>query len=115
MSSREISAPLGIKIVAIWAVITGIALLIIGVARTPWFIPLGLAVVAAAYGLWNLEMWGLVLAAVALAVEGVRDVMQGEIIDLAIVLLLLGYLYTQLRYFPRLSLRSITDLSRGSD
>jgi len=96
----ETSAPLGIKVVAGWAVITGIALLVLGFTQTPWYVPLGMGALIAAYGLWTLQFWGLVLAGVVLAIEGAQDVIEGAIIELVVVLLVLGYLYTQRHQFP---------------
>jgi hypothetical protein len=96
----ETSAPLGIKVVAGWAVITGIALLVLGFTQTPWYVPLGMGALIAAYGLWTLQFWGLVLAGVVLAIEGAQDVIEGAIIELVVVLLVLGYLYTQRHQSP---------------
>lgn len=105
-STRNSAAPLGIKVVAVWAAITGVALLILGFARTLWYVPLGAATVAAAYGLWTLRLWGLLLAGVVLAVEGIQDVIEGAFVELLVVLLVLAYLYSQRRSFPTAALRT---------
>lgn len=98
-SMRDSSAPLGVKIAAVWAVIAGIALLVLGVTQTPLYVPLGIALLLGAYGLWTLQTWGLVLAGLAFALEGVEDILEGAVVELVIVLLLLLYLYTQRHHF----------------
>jgi len=98
-SMRDSSAPLGVKIAAVWAVITGIALLVLGVTQTPLYVPLGIALLLGAYGLWTLQTWGLVLAGLAFALEGVRDILEGAVVELVIVLLVLLYLYTRRHHF----------------
>jgi hypothetical protein len=98
---RDSSAPLGVKITAVWAVIAGIALLVLGVTQTPLYVPLGIALLLGAYGLWTLQTWGLVLAGLAFALEGVQDILEGAVVELVIVLLVLLYLYTQRHHFDR--------------
>lgn len=98
-SSRGGSTPLGVKIAAAWAVITSVALLVLGIARTPLYIPLSLALLVGAYGLWNLQLWGLILVSLAFVIEGVQDITEGAIVELVIVLVVLAYLYTQRRHF----------------
>ena len=98
-SMRDSSAPLGVKIAAVWAVITGIALLVLGVTQTPLYVPLSIALLLGAYGLWTLQTWGLVLAGLAFALEGVQDILEGAVVELIIVLLVLLYLYTQRHHF----------------
>lgn len=109
-SARDASPPLGIKIVAVWAVITGVALLVLGVTQTLWYLPIGVGSLFAAYGLWNLHFWGLLLAGVILAIEGIQDVLEGALIELIVVCLVLAYLYTQRHYYP-----SRRDLPAGPD
>ena len=99
-STNRPTAPLGVKALAVWAAITGLALLLLGGTGAPWYLPLGAGALAAAYGLWALRFWGLVLAGVVLAVEGVTDAMEGAAVELLVVVLLLGYLYRQRRHFP---------------
>lgn len=96
------SAPLGVKITAVWAVITGIALLVLGVAQTPLYVPVGLSLLVGAYGLWMVKLWGLVLVVLGFAIEGVQDLMEGAIVELVVVLVVLAYLYTQRDYFDGL-------------
>ena len=93
-SMRDSSASLGVKIAAVWAVITGIALLVLGVTHTPLYVPLSIALLLGAYGLWTLQTWGLVLAGLSFALEGVQDILEGAVVELVIVLLVLLYLYT---------------------
>lgn len=90
---------LWVKIAAAWAIITGIALLVLGVAQTPLYVPLGLALLVGAYGLWTLQLWGLVLVSLAFAIEGVQDITEGAIGELVIVFVVLAYLFLQRQYF----------------
>jgi hypothetical protein len=52
----------------------------------------GLIILGVAVGLWNQEMWALVLAILVLIVFGVIDFLSSAWIDLVIVVLLLVYL-----------------------
>lgn len=106
MSRSSAAPPLGVKLVAVWAVITGAAVLVLGITQTPWYLPVGVALLAGAYGLWTLRGWGLLLVGIAFAIDGARNIREGAFLELAIVLALLAYLYTQRRRFagPELSL-----------
>lgn len=101
MASAQLDpVPLSVKAIAAWTGLVGVALLLLGVTRTPWYLPLGVAALAAGYGLWNRRYWGLLLAGVVYAVEGLRSAIEGAAIELVLVVVLLGYLYRQRRYFP---------------
>lgn len=95
------STPLGVKLAAAWSVITGIALLVLGVAQTPLYLPLGVALLVGAYGLWMLRLWGLILVGLAFTIEGVQDIVEGALVELLVVLAVLTYLYTQRHHFSR--------------
>jgi hypothetical protein len=99
-SSHPSRVPFGVKAIAAWTVLVGAALLLLGVTGAPWYLPRGAAALVAGYGLWNHRYWGLLLAGVVYAVEGIRSAIEGDAIVLLVVLLLLGYLYRQRRQFP---------------
>lgn len=100
VSTQPSRVPFGVKAIAAWTVLVGAALLLLGVTGAPWYLPLGSAALVAGYGLWNHRYWGLVLAGLVYAVEGIRSAIEGDAIGLVVVLVLLGYLYRQRQQFP---------------
>lgn len=99
-SPHSTAVPLGVKAIAAWTLLVGAALLILGATGAPWYLPLGVAALSAGYGLWNRRYWGLLLAGVVYAIEGVRSAVEGAAIQLLLVIVLLVYLYRQRRHFP---------------
>jgi len=89
-----------VKAIAAWTLLVGAALLVLGAAGAPWYLSLGVAALAAGYGLWNRRYWGLLLAGVVYAVEGGRSAIEGAAIQFLLVLVLLAYLYRLRRHFP---------------
>lgn len=94
------AVPLGVKAIAAWTSLVGAALLVLGAAGALWYLPLGVAALAAGYGLWSRRYWGLLLAGVVYAVEGVRSAIEGAAIQFLFVIVLLAYLYRQRQHFP---------------
>jgi hypothetical protein len=60
---------------------------------------IGLIILAVAVGLWNQELWALVLAILVLLFYGVVEFASGSWISLLIVVVLLVYLFAVSRHF----------------
>ena len=114
--------PIGVAIIAVLMGILGFILLVVGILLLVGFaigtaggfavfgtglegvvilIIVSIVVLAVAFGLWNLELWALVLAIIVVGALWVLDVIGGQLISLGslILLVLLVYLIAVHRNF----------------
>lgn len=89
------STSAGVKLVAVWAAITGLALVVLGLTRTFLYLPVGSGSLLASYGLWAGKRWGLVLGWGVLATAAIQDLANGSPVQLLVVLVVAGYLYAR--------------------
>lgn len=100
-NNQNNGVPLGVKIIVAWTALAGIALIILGYANSPMYYLWGLCMLIGAYGLWNMQLWGIIFALIGYGVEGVLSILNVEIVEFLLVTVVLLYIGSQHRRFSR--------------